>query len=192
MWVSLNGCVLNVFTLSTKHPCGESEIVTFASKGASVEFNMKLLSAGIEGYVSAAIIGVDGRCKAKNVKGASKSALSFASDSCDAGATWEAWRDWEKETFDEWPGLLMVAVRSYVNACHNLILSIIYEICATFSSVKNFRIPNDRTRPTCGASFLILLHRGACRRESARVRWIRRFQRLSLRSSVLDRLGVPR
>ena len=60
-------------------------------------------------------------------------------------------------------------------------------------SVKTSEVSIDRTGPTRGASFLILFHRGACRRESAGVRRIRRCHRLrlSLQSFVLDRLWVP-
>ena len=46
-------------------------------------------------------------------------------------------------------------VRSYVNACYYLIVSIIYEICATIFSAKNFKISNDRSGLTRSAVFLI-------------------------------------
>merc|ERR1719429_761521 len=59
------------------------------------------------------------------------------------------------EAFDDTPGVLLVNVRSYVNACYYLVLSIIYEICATIFSAKNFKISNDRTGLTRSAVFLI-------------------------------------
>ena len=39
--------------------------------------------------------------------------------------------------FDDTPGLLLLNLRSYVNACYYLILSIIYEICATIGRPQN-------------------------------------------------------
>ena len=53
---------------------------------------------------------------------------------------------------------LLVNVRSYVNACYYLILSIIYEICATIFSAKNFKISKDRSGLTRSAVFLIFFH----------------------------------
>ena len=75
-------------------------------------------------------IGVVGSGKAKKAKGAAKSALLVATDKRDAVANLEAWRDWSIEAFDDTPGVLLVNVRSYVNAGYYLILSIICEICA--------------------------------------------------------------
>ena len=49
-------------------------------------------------------------------------------------------------------------VRSYVNACYYLILSIIYEICAAIFSAKNFKISKDRSELTRSAVFLIFFH----------------------------------
>ena len=40
------------------------------------------------------------------------------------------------EAFDDTPGVLLLILRSYVNACYYLILSIICEICATIFSAK--------------------------------------------------------
>merc|ERR1712136_340768 len=88
-------------------------------------------------------------------KGSAKSALPVATDKGDAVANLEAWGDWRMEAFDDTPGVLLVNVRSYVNACYCLILSIIYEICATIFSAKNFKISNDRTGLTRSAVFLI-------------------------------------
>ena len=59
------------------------------------------------------------------------------------------------EAFDDTPGLLLLNLRSYVNACYYLILSIIYEICATISSAKNFKISKDRSGLTRSAVFLV-------------------------------------
>ena len=141
-----------------------------------------LLSCVVEKYASDAIKDAVGSGKAKNVKVASKSALSFASDRCDAGANWEAWGT----------GGRRLPTTGQESSCLYLILSIVYEICAALSE-KNSGVTIDRTGPSRGACFLILFHRGACRRDCACVRRIRQFQRPRLppRSLVLDRLWVP-
>ena len=61
----------------------------------------------------------------------------------DPVANLEAWGDWRMEAFDDTPGVILVKIRSYVNACYHLILNIIYEICATIFSAKNFKISKD-------------------------------------------------
>ena len=82
------------------------------------------------------------------MKGAGKLAL-VATDKGDAVANLEAWGEWRMEAFDDTPGVLLVNVGSFVNACCYLVLSIIYEIA------KNFKISNDRTGLTRSAVFLI-------------------------------------
>ena len=79
----------------------------------------------------------DSTTEANKPKGAAKSALPVATDKGDAVANLEAWGDWRIEAFDDTPGVLLVNVRSYVNAGYDLILSIICEICATIFSAKN-------------------------------------------------------
>ena len=102
-----------------------------------------------------AIIGVVGSGKAEKAKGAAKSALPVATDKGDAVANLEPWGDWRIEAFEDTPGVLLVNVRSYVNAGYYLILSIISEICATIFSAKINKISNDRTGLTRSAVFLI-------------------------------------
>eukprot|EP00450_Noctiluca_scintillans_P029453 CAMPEP_0194549464 /NCGR_PEP_ID=MMETSP0253-20130528/95220_1 /TAXON_ID=2966 /ORGANISM="Noctiluca scintillans" /LENGTH=399 /DNA_ID=CAMNT_0039396893 /DNA_START=22 /DNA_END=1219 /DNA_ORIENTATION=- len=155
VWVVLNGRVLNVSNFLSQHPGGELAILTFAGKDATAEFDMIHPPDVVEKYAPDAIIGVVGSGKAKKAKGAGKSALPVATDKGDAVANLEAWGDWRVEAFDDTPGVLLVNVRSYVNACYYLILSIIYEICATIFSAKNFKISNDRTGLTRSAVFLI-------------------------------------
>merc|ERR1719240_2479016 len=155
VWVVLNGRVLNVSNFLSQHPGGELAILTFAGKDATAEFNMIHPHDVVEKYAPDAIIGVVGNGKAKKAKGSSKSALPVATDKGDPVANLEAWGDWRMEAFDDTPGVLLVNVRSYVNACYYLILSIIYEICATIFSAKNFKISNDRTGLTRSAVFLI-------------------------------------
>ena len=129
VWVVLNGCVLDDSKFLSQHPGGELAILTFTGKDATAEFDMIHPPDVVEKYAPDAIIGVVGNGKAKKAKGAAKSALPVATDKGDL----EAWGDW-----DDTPGVLLVNVRSYVNAYYYLILSIIYEICATiFTKSKN-------------------------------------------------------
>ena len=67
----------------------------------------------------------------------------MATDKGDAVANLEVWGDWRMEAFDDTPGVLLVNVRSYVNACYYLILSVIYEIRATISLRRISIISND-------------------------------------------------
>ena len=191
--VVLNGRVLSVSKFLSQHPGGELAILTFAGKDATAEFDMIHPPDVVEKYAPDAIIGVVGNGKANKAKGAAKSALPVATDKGDPVAHLEAWGDWRMEAFDDTPGVLLVNVRSYTNACYFLILSIIYEICAPIFSAKNFKISNDRTGLTRSAVFLIFFILVHAVGESARVQGTRRLQRvrLFLRSLVLDRLWIP-
>ena len=92
----------------------------------------------IEKYASHAIIDSVGSGKESKVKGAVKSALSMTFGKGDADANWEAWRDWEVKLVDDESGVFLVAVRLYVNACYCLNLVIIFEVCASIFSAKDF------------------------------------------------------
>ena len=116
VWVVLHGRVLNVSNFLSQHPGGELAILTFAGKDATAEFGMIHPPDVVEKYASDAIIGVVGNGKAKMAKGAAKSALPVATDKGDRVANLEAWGDWRMEAFDDTPGVLLVNVRSYVNA----------------------------------------------------------------------------
>ena len=125
-----------------------------AGKGASVKFDIILLPLVMR-------LGVEGSGKAKSVKEAAKSALSYASSKCGADACLEAWEGWRTEACDNEPGVLLVESRSCVSACHHSILNIISGICAAFSSAKNFRISKDRTgltRTAVCVIFFIVVH----------------------------------
>ena len=111
----------------------------------------------VEKYAPDAITGVVGNGKAKKAKGAAKSTLPVATDKGDPVANLEARGDWKMEAFDDTPEVLLMNVRSYVNACYYLLLSIIYEICATIFSAKNSKISKDRSGITRSAVFLIFL-----------------------------------
>ena len=120
-----------------------------------------------------------------------KSALSFATEKCGAAPTWDVWKDWRMEMVDE-PGVLLVTVRSHVNACHYWIPSIIYEIGVATFFARSLEVSIDRAELTRSAGFLISLivvHADG----KMCVRRVKRFERLrlSLRSFVLDRLCDP-
>ena len=119
------------------------------------EFDMIHPPDVVEKYAPDAIIGVVGSGKARNVKGSTKSVSLVATDKADGVANLEAWGDWRMEALDDTPGVLLVNVRSYLNACNCLILCIIDEICATIFSAKNFKISSDRTGFSRSAVFLI-------------------------------------
>ena len=72
----------------------------------------------VEKYATDAIRGVVSNGKEKRAKGAAKLAMPVATDKGDPVANLEAWRDWRMEAFDDTPGVLLVNVRSYVNACY--------------------------------------------------------------------------
>ena len=126
----------------------------------------------VEKYAPDAIMGVVGNGKAKKAKGAAKSVLPVATDKGDPVANLEAWGDWRMEAFDDTPGVLLVNVRSYVNACYNsildiiygicatiLILNIIYEICAIILSAKNVKmIERGLTRSAVSLFFFIVVY----------------------------------
>ena len=129
--------------LLSLHPGGELAVLTFASEDATAEFDMIHPPDVVEKYAPDAIFGVVGSGKGKKAKGAAKSSLPVATDHGDAVANLEAWGDWRMEAFDDTPGVLLLNLRSYVNACCNMMFSIIYEICATIFSAKNSKISND-------------------------------------------------
>ena len=95
---------------------GEMAILTFAGKDATTEFDMIYPSDVVEKYAPEAIIGAVGNGKAKKAKGAAMSALPDATDKGDPIADLEAWGDWRMEALDDTPGVLLVNVRSFVNA----------------------------------------------------------------------------
>ena len=146
---------LECFQLLVTASWRELAILTFPGKDATAKFDMIHPPDVVEKYAPDAIIGVVGSGKARKAKGSTKSALPVATDKADGVANLEAWGDWRMEALDDTPGVLLVNVRSYVNACNCLILCIIDEICATIFSAKNFKISSDRTGLSRSAVFLI-------------------------------------
>merc|ERR1711879_662805 len=56
---------------------------------------------------------------------------------------------------DDNPGVFIINVQAYVAAMWYLTLAMLYEVCATIFTVKNFKISNDRVGLTRSAIFLI-------------------------------------
>merc|ERR1712139_502138 len=54
------------------------------------------------------------------------------------------------------PGVLLINVTNYIFAAWFLMLAILWEVCATIFTAKNFKISNDRVGLTRSAILLIL------------------------------------
>merc|ERR1712039_247255 len=68
----------------------------------------------------------------------------------------DAGKNWRIEGMDDNPGVLLINVKAYIFAGWYLMLSVLWEVCATIFSVKNFKISNDRVGLTRSAILLIL------------------------------------
>jgi len=64
--------------------------------------------------------------------------------------------NWRIEGMDDNPGVFLINVAAYVNATWYLLLSVLYEVCATIFSVNNIKISNDRVGLTRSAILLVL------------------------------------
>merc|ERR1712107_266036 len=68
---------------------------------------------------------------------------------------------WRIEGMDDNPGVFLINVSAYLNATWYLLLSVLYEVCATIFTSPNLKISNDRTGLTRSAVFLfffIVIH----------------------------------
>merc|ERR1712003_502138 len=97
---------------------------------------------------------------AKGGAAAAAAPVAARKDKGDFVANHHAWgehagKNWRIEGMDDNPGFLM--------------LSVLWEVCATIFSVKNFNISNDRVGLTRSAILLILFHGHSCSRQFARV-----------------------
>jgi len=97
--------------------------------------------------------------KQKKAKGAAAAPVEVL-DKGDKIANHHAWGqhgdvNWRIEGMDDNPGVFIINVRAYVAAMWYLTLSMLYEVCATIFTVKNFKISNDRVGLTRSAIFLI-------------------------------------
>merc|ERR1712060_1000487 len=64
--------------------------------------------------------------------------------------------NWRMEGADDNPGVFLINVAAYFNATWYLLVSVLYEVCATIFSVNNLKISNDRLGLTRSAILLIL------------------------------------
>merc|ERR1712100_962838 len=60
------------------------------------------------------------------------------------------------EGLDENPGVLLIPFKAYLAAGWYLMLSVLWEVCATIFTAKNFKLKNDRVGLTRSAVLLIL------------------------------------
>jgi len=167
-WVVVNGEVLDVTSFLSEHPGGELAILTFAGKDATEEFNMIHPPDVIPKYAPKAVIGKVGD---KPAEPAAAPAAASAPPSGDKGgvlANHHAWghhdadgRNWRFEVMEDNPGVFLINVKAYMFAAIHMWISILYEVCATIFTAKNFKISNERlglTRSAILLIFFIVIH----------------------------------
>jgi len=175
-WVILHDQVLNVSNFLSQHPGGELAILTFAGKDASAEFDMihppdvvgKYAPDAIIGVVGAAASGGAKKKAAKSAAGGAKAkagASGAAAKTKDVGSTignHQAWghldgtENWRIQGADDNPGVFLINVKAYIFAGWALLLSVLYETCATIFTATNIKITNDRVGLTRSAIFLLI------------------------------------
>ncbi|CAE7209440.1 osm1 [Symbiodinium sp. CCMP2456] len=162
-WVVVDGQVLDVTSFLSDHPGGELAILTFAGKDATEEFNMIHPPDVIGKYAPDSVIGAVGSGVAAAASAAPKAGGGgpIRKDTGSKLGNHAAWGhldgapNWRVD-LDENPGVLLINVKSYFNATWFLLLSVLYEVCATIFSAKNIKISNDRLGLTRSAILLIL------------------------------------
>jgi len=165
-WVVVDGQVLDVTKFLGEHPGGELAILTFAGKDATEEFNMIHPPDVIGKYAPEAVIGRVGTgapaAAAGGAKGGAKAAAPVRKDKGSSLANHQAWghmdgaSNWRIEGADDNPGVLLINVKAYMHAFWYLMVSMLYEVCATIFSAKNIKVSNDRVGLTRSAILLIL------------------------------------
>merc|ERR1712207_89988 len=163
-WVVLHNKVLNVTSFLSQHPGGELAILTFAGKDATAEFDMIHPPDVVGKYAPDAIIGEVGAAKPKKAKKGGKKGGGGGGAKGDKGskiANHQAWGtmegadNWRVHLNDEPIGFLGFAW-AYAYAGWSLLLSVLYETCATIFSATNIKITNDRVGLARSAIFLII------------------------------------
>jgi len=163
-WVILHGQVLNVTSFLSQHPGGELAILTFAGKDATAEFDMIHPPDVVGKYAPDAIIGVVGTAK-KAVKAPAAKGGAPAPAKKDKGdviANHHAWghlegtENWRVQGMVDNPGVFLINVKAYLFAAWSLLLSVLYEVCATIFTATNIKITNDRVGLTRSAIFLVI------------------------------------
>jgi len=155
------GQVLDVTNFLKDHPGGELAILTFAGKDATEEFNMIHPPDVIGKYAPDAVIGVVGTGAPAAAAAGGGARAPARTDKGDKIANHHAWGDdnghnWRIEGMDDNPGVLLIPVAAYIAAAWHLWVAVIWEVCATIFSVKNFKLSNDRVGLTRSAILLIL------------------------------------
>jgi len=163
-WVVVAGQVLDVTKFLSEHPGGELAILTFAGKDATEEFNMIHPPDVIGKYAPDSIIGMVGAAGAAPAAAAGGGAAK-APVQKDKGvliANHQAWghldgySNWRHEGADDNPGVFLINVAAYMSATWYLLVSVLYEVCATIFSSPNLKVSNDRKGLTRSAILLIL------------------------------------
>jgi len=165
-WVVVDGKVMNVTSFLKDHPGGELAILTFAGKDATEEFNMIHPPDVIGKYAPQAVIGIVGVKAAAAAPAAASGGVKAVkvATKADKGhmiANHHYWGDHEGTNYltqarDEGPGALIINFENYFMAGWYLMLAVLYEVCATIFTAKNFKITNDRVGLTRSAILLIL------------------------------------
>merc|ERR1719326_2824476 len=162
-WVVVNGNVMNVTNFLKDHPGGELAILTFGGKDATEEFNMIHPPDVIGKYAPEAVIGMVGTAAAAAAPAAKgKAAAPARKDKGDKKANHHFWgtydgaSNYRLEGLDENPGVLLIPFKAYLSAAWYLMLAVLWEVCATIFTAKNFKLKNDRVGLTRSAILLIL------------------------------------
>ena len=160
---------LNVSKFLLLHPGGELAILTFAGKDATAEFDMIHPPDVVDKYAPDAVIGVLGKSGGGEKKAKKKKAAAGGApvqvDKGDKVANHHAWgvdgsSNWRVEGFDDNPGVFIINVRAYFHAAWYLMIAILYEVCATIFTTKNFKCPSDKvdlTRSAMRLTFYIVV-----------------------------------
>jgi len=167
-WVVVGGQVLDCTGFLSEHPGGELAIVTFAGKDATEEFNMIHPPDVIEKYAPQSIVGKVGASSAAGAPAAAAAPAApvgggkAKSDKGDLLSNHQAWghldgsSNWRLEGLDDNPGVFLINVAAYASATWYLLLSVLYEVCATIFTAPNLKLSNDRVGLTRSAILLVL------------------------------------
>mmetsp|Transcript_80463 Transcript_80463/g.186835 ORF Transcript_80463/g.186835 Transcript_80463/m.186835 type:complete len:423 (+) Transcript_80463:92-1360(+) len=162
-WVILHGRVLNVSNFLAQHPGGELAILTFAGKDATSEFDMIHPPDVVGKYVPDAVIGMVATQDPTKLRAGG----SIRTPAVKVGPTnilpnHHAWghldgaENWRIQGIDTNPGVFLVNVQTYISMLWNLLLSVLYELCATIFTATNIKVTNDRVGLTRSAIFLLI------------------------------------
>merc|ERR1719240_1152159 len=119
----------------------------------------------ISKYAPDCVIGMIGSrtavAAADVVSGVGAKSKLVTKDVGDKIANHAAWGDdnghnWRIEAMDDNPGVLLIPVWAYIMAAWALVKAMLWEVCATIFSTKNFKVTGDREAVTRSAMFLIV------------------------------------